>query len=345
MQFGRRRSCACRGSISASRSRFPHARPKSSPTTSPRATGPSSPIRRSSSRTTSYLAEREKAHPDYLAAGWLMMTNKDSPCLQCHAIGQFKPTGGDQVVNGPDLREVAARFRPDYLLTWIANPRRLIPYTAMPQNIVPHGTVQILVPKTFENQPFDMVRGGSRYALELCQCRRAPARHDGRRHQPNRPRRRPSRAAPGGHGQCTLEQERHAMINLEITKPATFGLSLCLTIVMACCLAGCGGAGTQSDDALVVPPPDTSIASKSRVAAAPGAVEAPPQRRPAPRRRLPLRPPRPPSKPKAGAPSKARSSSTAIRLSSHPGPFKKRARPPRTPKFARSTNPSCPSAS
>ncbi len=82
-------------------------KPRSWPTTSPRAIGPSSPIRRSPSRIASYLAERNKAHPDYLAAGWLMMTNKASPCLQCHAIGQFKPSGGDQVVNGPDLREVA----------------------------------------------------------------------------------------------------------------------------------------------------------------------------------------------------------------------------------------------
>ncbi len=109
-------------------------------------------------QTPSYLAERNKAHPDYLAAGWLMMTNKASPCLQCHAIGQSKPTGGDQVVNGPDLREVAPRFRPGYLAQWIANPRRLVPFTAMPQNIAPHGAVQILVPKTFENKPFDMVR-------------------------------------------------------------------------------------------------------------------------------------------------------------------------------------------
>jgi len=109
-------------------------------------------------QTASYFAERTKAHPDYLGAGWLMMTNKASPCLQCHAIGQFKPTGGAQVVNGPDLREVASRFRPEYLEAWTANPRRLLPFTAMPQNIAPHGTVQILVPKTFENQPFEMVR-------------------------------------------------------------------------------------------------------------------------------------------------------------------------------------------
>ena len=46
---------------------------------------------------------------------------------------------------------------PRLLLAWIANPRRLVPYTAMPQNIAPHGTVQILVPKTFENKPIEMV--------------------------------------------------------------------------------------------------------------------------------------------------------------------------------------------
>jgi hypothetical protein len=106
----------------------------------------------------SYLAERTKARPNYLAAGWLMMTDKASPCLQCHAIGQFKPSGGAGVVNGPDLREVAARFQPDYLKEWIANPGRLVPFTAMPQNVAPHGTVQIPVPKTFENKPFDMVQ-------------------------------------------------------------------------------------------------------------------------------------------------------------------------------------------
>jgi cbb3-type cytochrome oxidase cytochrome c subunit len=116
------------------------------------------PYQTISEQTPAYLAERNKAHPNCLNAGWQVMTDKTSPCLQCHAIGQFKPSGGEKVVNGPDLREVALRFRPDYLTAWIANPRRLVPYTAMPQNIVPHGTVQIPVPKTFENQPFEMVR-------------------------------------------------------------------------------------------------------------------------------------------------------------------------------------------
>jgi cytochrome c2 len=109
-------------------------------------------------QTADYLAAQDKAHPKYLNAGWQIMTDKTSACLQCHAIGQFKPSGGEKVVNGPDLRGVAPRFRPGYLEAWIANPRRLLPYTAMPQNIVPHGAVQMPVPKTFEGKPFDMVR-------------------------------------------------------------------------------------------------------------------------------------------------------------------------------------------
>jgi cbb3-type cytochrome oxidase cytochrome c subunit len=116
------------------------------------------PYQAISQQTSSYLAERSQAHPDYLTAGWQMMTNKASPCLQCHAIGQFKPTGGAEVVNGPDLREVPSRFRPDYLELWLANPRRMVPFSAMPQNFPPRGPAQIPVPRTFENRPLEMVR-------------------------------------------------------------------------------------------------------------------------------------------------------------------------------------------
>ena len=81
------------------------------------------PYQTISEQSPDYLAARSKAHANYLQGGWQMMTDKTSPCIQCHAIGQFKPTGGEKVVNGPDLREVAPRFRPEFLETWIANPR------------------------------------------------------------------------------------------------------------------------------------------------------------------------------------------------------------------------------
>ncbi len=109
-------------------------------------------------RTQSYLAERKSQHPDYFPAGWTMMTAGSSPCISCHAIGPYKPTGGEKVVNGPDLRNVAARFQPGYLEEWLAKPSRLVPFTAMPQNIAPSGPPQIPVPKTFEGKPLDMVR-------------------------------------------------------------------------------------------------------------------------------------------------------------------------------------------
>src|SRR5262249_12786550 len=84
-----------------------------------------------------YLAMQERAHPNYLDGGWQLMAR--GACVQCHSIGQLKPTGGAEVINGPDLRQVANRFRPGYLAEWLANPRRLIPYTAMPQNVPPNG--------------------------------------------------------------------------------------------------------------------------------------------------------------------------------------------------------------
>ncbi len=103
----------------------------------------------------SYLVAREAKHPAYLAGGWQLITK--GACVQCHAVGQYLPTGGAQVINGPNLRQVAERFRPEFLKLWIAKPSRLVPYTAMPQNIPPLGPPPPGVPKSFENQPFEQV--------------------------------------------------------------------------------------------------------------------------------------------------------------------------------------------
>ncbi|AMV37277.1 c-type cytochrome [Planctomyces sp. SH-PL62] len=106
-----------------------------------------------------YVVEREKVHPNYLDAGYAMMAAKGSPCIQCHAVGPYKPDeSAVDVVHGPELRQVANRFRPEYLRHWIANPRRLVPYTGMPQNLAPTGPAQMPPPPTFENQPLEMIR-------------------------------------------------------------------------------------------------------------------------------------------------------------------------------------------
>ena len=104
-----------------------------------------------------YLASREKAHKDYLGGGWQVITK--GLCVSCHAIGTYKPTGGAQNVNGPDLRQVAPRFRPGYLGEWLSQPARLVPYSAMPQNIVATDKPPAPgVPKSFDGKPAEQVR-------------------------------------------------------------------------------------------------------------------------------------------------------------------------------------------
>ncbi len=108
-------------------------------------------------RERAYLADQEKAHKDYLTGGWSIITK--GLCVQCHAIGQYKPAGGAQNVNGPDLRQVSARFRPGYLGEWLARPERLVPYTAMPQNITPLNNPPAPgSPKSLEGKPAEQVK-------------------------------------------------------------------------------------------------------------------------------------------------------------------------------------------
>ena len=106
----------------------------------------------------SYLAEKYREYPDYLDDGWQMIAGQGSACLQCHSIGSYVVAQGPDVVAGPHLNQVAERFRPDYLATWISNPARLLPYTKMPQNIPVHNPPAIHVPESFREAPkVDMV--------------------------------------------------------------------------------------------------------------------------------------------------------------------------------------------
>ena len=57
--------------------------------------------------------------------------------MKCHLLGDFSP-GGDPKAIAPQLEHVHQRLRPDYVQRWIANPKRILPYTGMPVNI-PHN--------------------------------------------------------------------------------------------------------------------------------------------------------------------------------------------------------------
>lgn len=85
-------------------------------------------------REESYLAVRDREFPDYLEHGWKLVTNKEL-CIKCHPIGGIKPLGKPEEL-GPPLSRASERLRPEWMLHWIANPKRLVPYTAMPVNFL-----------------------------------------------------------------------------------------------------------------------------------------------------------------------------------------------------------------
>jgi hypothetical protein len=55
-------------------------------------------------------------------------------CVKCHAVGDYEPKGAIKT-QGPQLAEVYQRMRPEYVRRWVANPKRIQPYTGMPTNI------------------------------------------------------------------------------------------------------------------------------------------------------------------------------------------------------------------
>ena len=243
-------------------------RPTSWPTTSPRATGPSSPTSRSPSRTRATSPSANKAHPDYLGAGWPMMTNKASPCLQCHAIGQFKPTGGAAVVNGPDLRQVASAV-PARLSRRVA--RQPAPAGSLHGDAPEHRTARGRPDPGAQDVREQADRDGPgdpRHAAELRERRRAPARQQLAEPRPTASAR-AADAAPRPSGECSLirrtiensrasahllaiERRRHVHLRW-IRKPGLVGLDLG-GLMLAAAVAGCGGQPTDSSDASVVLP-------------------------------------------------------------------------------------------
>ena len=75
-------------------------------------------------------------------------------CVKCHLIGEYTPSGSTRAL-APNLAEVHNRLRPDFVRRWIANPKKILPYTAMPVNIpfnpnAPHlgGVDQAIYPGT-----------------------------------------------------------------------------------------------------------------------------------------------------------------------------------------------------
>ncbi len=77
----------------------------------------------------------EQRHPGHLDGAMKIVTNNNY-CVKCHLVGDYSPPGSLKAL-APQLERVHERLRPDYVHDWIANPKRLLPYTGMPVNI-PH---------------------------------------------------------------------------------------------------------------------------------------------------------------------------------------------------------------
>ncbi|MDZ4820558.1 MAG: hypothetical protein SGJ20_16455, partial [Planctomycetota bacterium] len=80
----------------------------------------------------SYLEQAAVGHPDRLKDGMGIVT---SLCVKCHLVGEFNP-GGNPRALAPQLDGVYERLRPDYVHGWVASPKRFLPYTTMPANII-----------------------------------------------------------------------------------------------------------------------------------------------------------------------------------------------------------------
>ncbi|MBM4001670.1 MAG: hypothetical protein FJ295_00065 [Planctomycetes bacterium] len=96
-------------------------------------------------RRTEYLARAESEYQSELRESdpqrkttrlddAMRIVTNNNYCVKCHIVNDFEPKGSERA-KAPNLAKVYERLRPDYVRRWIANPKQLLPYTSMPQNI------------------------------------------------------------------------------------------------------------------------------------------------------------------------------------------------------------------
>ena len=81
----------------------------------------------------SHLAAAEASHPNRMDDAMRIATDNNY-CTKCHLFGDFDPKGSN-TAKAPQMDRVFKRLRPQFVLDWVANPKRLLPYTGMPVNI------------------------------------------------------------------------------------------------------------------------------------------------------------------------------------------------------------------
>jgi cbb3-type cytochrome oxidase cytochrome c subunit len=81
----------------------------------------------------SHLAAAAAQHPNRLDDAMKIVVDNNY-CVKCHLVGDFDPEGSERA-KAPQMDRVFERVRPQWMMDWIANPKRLLPYTGMPTNI------------------------------------------------------------------------------------------------------------------------------------------------------------------------------------------------------------------
>ena len=67
-----------------------------------------------------------------------LLLDRNTYCAKCHLVGDYRPAG-NRTLLAPRLDDVAERLRPEYVRRWLADPKSVLPYTAMPAHFPPTG--------------------------------------------------------------------------------------------------------------------------------------------------------------------------------------------------------------
>jgi hypothetical protein len=67
-----------------------------------------------------------------------LLLDRNTYCAKCHLIGDYRPVG-NRTLLAPKLDDAAGRLRPEYVRRWLADPKSVLPYTAMPAHFPATG--------------------------------------------------------------------------------------------------------------------------------------------------------------------------------------------------------------
>jgi len=68
-----------------------------------------------------------------------LLLDRNTYCAKCHLIGDQSLAGKNRTLLAPRLDDAGERLRPEYVRRWLADPKSVLPYTAMPAHFPATG--------------------------------------------------------------------------------------------------------------------------------------------------------------------------------------------------------------